>query len=65
MITHEKYIAATGFSPERDDLDRCNCQLAGEIGHFSCGWCEHCDKPRFVCGHLLGLGAARPINEGG
>lgn len=52
-ITAEKFRAATGREPAQDNLERCNCKSAGEIGHWSCGWCEACDKPRFVCGHLL------------
>lgn len=65
-ITREQFIAATGFAPQHDDLQRSNCDLAGEVGHFSCGWCELCDKPRFLCGHLIGSGAARDRgNQGG
>jgi len=40
-----------GRDPENDDLDRCNCKLVG-VGHASCGWCNKCDMPRFICGHL-------------
>jgi hypothetical protein len=50
-ITARRYLLATGFAPGRDDLDRCNCVGAGSIGHFFCGWCTCCDKPRFICGH--------------
>jgi len=53
MITKEKFQEATGRLPEHDDLERANCEKAGQIGHFACGWCVICDKPRFECGHLL------------
>jgi len=49
-ITAEMFIKATGYAPQHDDLDRCNCTRAGDIGHWSCGWCEEHNKPRFVCG---------------
>jgi hypothetical protein len=31
-----------------DDLQRCNCEDAGTIGHWGCGWCRH-RKPTFLC----------------
>lgn len=52
-ITEEIFIKATGAKPDNDDLDRCNCQKAGQFGHFSCGWCERCKQPRFSCGHYV------------
>lgn len=48
MITREKFIQATGHEPENDDLERSNCTKAGELGHFSCGWDEEEDLPRFM-----------------
>lgn len=42
----------TNIYPEHDDLERCNCKKTGEFGHFTCGICENCNKPRFFCGHL-------------
>lgn len=55
-ITREKFIKATGEEPEKDDLERCNCPKAGEIGHLSCGWCPVHDKPRLICGCLANNG---------
>jgi hypothetical protein len=49
-ITKKKFIEATGSEPRQDDLERCNCKKAGEVFHYSCGWCEEHDKPRFICG---------------
>jgi len=49
-ITKKKFIEATGSEPHQDDLERCNCKLAGEVFHYSCGWCEEHNKPRFMCG---------------
>ena len=46
----EKYKEATGYEPEGDDLERCNCPKEGELCHRQCGWCEEHDKPRFMCG---------------
>lgn len=39
-----------GHEPMMDDLERVNCEKAGEIGHWYCGWCDSCDMPRFQCG---------------
>lgn len=38
MITAEKFEERTGYPPEDDDLERCNCEVAGTMGHFMCGW---------------------------
>jgi len=38
-----------GREPEQDDLDRVNCQLAGQTGHSDCGWCKTCNHPNFEC----------------
>lgn len=46
-ITREKFIEATGREPQDDDLDRVNCDKAGQIGHYCCGWDEQADKPHF------------------
>jgi hypothetical protein len=51
-ISAEHFRATTGLEPARDDLQRCNCIQAGEFGHWYCGWCAPCDRPRFVCGHF-------------
>lgn len=50
-VTKEIFIDRVGREPENDDLERCNCNQAGKIGHMLCGWCPACDLPRFVCGH--------------
>jgi hypothetical protein len=52
-ITREKFIEKTGNEPKHDDLARCNCHSVGRPGHYMCGWCPECDKPRFLCGHSL------------
>ena len=49
-ITAKEYEKAVGCQPEHDDLDRCNCAKAGEVGHWSCGWCKAHDQPRARCG---------------
>jgi hypothetical protein len=51
MITREQFRIAVGCYPGQEALERCNCELAGQIGHWFCGWCDDCDRPRFVCGH--------------
>lgn len=47
-ITAEMFQAATGFAPQDDDLERCNCAKAGEIGHFMCGWNNKRNMPNFI-----------------
>lgn len=37
IITEEMFIKAVGYPPIQDDLEQCNCQKAGEIGHTMCG----------------------------
>ncbi len=46
-ITREHFIRATGREPIDDDLDRCNCDKAGELAHSCCGWHEELDRPWF------------------
>lgn len=58
MIDAETFEAKVGRAPVMDDLERVNCEQVGEIGHWYCGWCERCDKPRFICGHAMMPGAA-------
>lgn len=48
-ITAEMFKQATGADPIQDDLERCNCELAGEPGHFSCGWNDEKNRPQFMC----------------
>jgi hypothetical protein len=47
-ITAEEFTRVVGSAPQQDDLERANCPIAGEMGHWGCGWCEH-DKPRWMC----------------
>jgi len=48
MITAEQFEQATGYKPENDDLDRCNCDRAGQPGHSSCGWNKKENLPVFM-----------------
>lgn len=48
MITAKEFKYMTGRLPIQDDLGRCNCKKAGELGHWSCGICIH-NKPFFEC----------------
>lgn len=50
-MTASEFEAMTGRPSENDDLERVNCQHAGTLGHYSCGWCWHCAKPVYECGH--------------
>lgn len=50
MITEKYFTERVGRPPEQDDLERVNCSQAGEIGHWSCGWCATHDLPVFMCG---------------
>ena len=52
-ITRQLFEEKTGSTPIEDDLERCNCKLAGQIGHWNCGWCEKHDTPRFMCGCIF------------
>ena len=45
------FAKIVGRPPECDDLERVNCSDAGGVGHFMCGWCDACGRPRFECGH--------------
>ena len=50
MITAEKFKEVVGADPEQDDLERCNCDTAGQIGHSDCGWDKARDMPKFIPG---------------
>lgn len=50
MITAEHYTARMGGPPVQDDLERCNCPQAGELGHYQCGWDAEYDLPIFLVG---------------
>lgn len=47
-ITAAEFTRAVGRPPILDDLQRANCKLAGYVGHWGCGWCEH-DLPVWRC----------------
>ncbi len=47
-MTAEQFKLATGHDAENDDLDRVNCEKAGDLGHFCCGWNEMDNKPMFM-----------------
>jgi len=49
MITKQIFLEATGRVPVDDDLERCNCQNAGE-GHYFCGWNHDMNRPAFFGG---------------
>jgi hypothetical protein len=48
VITASMFEAATGDKPVNDDLERSNCDKAGQPGHFMCGWCEEENLPMFM-----------------
>lgn len=62
-ITAEHFTARVGYPPEKDDLERCNCPKAGQIGHLACGWNEFYDMPVFCVGPFLPLPAAGESEE--
>jgi len=47
-ITAEEFRAAVGRMPEQDDLDRCNCDSVGDVGHTACGWNEEKNLPNWL-----------------
>jgi hypothetical protein len=48
MITAEQFEQATGYAPQGDDLERCNCRKAGQFGHLTCGWNSKTNLPIFI-----------------
>lgn len=52
-ITAEYFKACTGYGPIDDDLERCNCDKAGQIGHELCGWDKNRNMPNFLVGFSL------------
>jgi hypothetical protein len=48
-ITAEHYREATGRFVVDDELDRANCERAGQLGHTMCGWCHKHDLPNSIC----------------
>jgi hypothetical protein len=53
VFTADYFKKCVGRAPTGDDLQRANCKDSGTLGHWACGWCFECDRPRFVCGHYL------------
>lgn len=62
-MNEEEFKVKTGRPPKDDDLERVNCPIPGQIGHFSCGWCNKCDQPRFQCGCALETSVRPPITK--
>lgn len=58
-ITAEQFKAAVGCDPIQDDLERCNCDKAGQFGHSQCGWDTERGMPVFVPGESLTKGGVR------
>jgi hypothetical protein len=48
IITPEQFEEAVGRAPEQDDLERCNCPLAGQELHKQCGWDNELNLPVFM-----------------
>jgi hypothetical protein len=49
-ITPELFKQYVGHEPEDDDLERCNCEKAGQIGHTMCGWNSKHNLPVYMVG---------------
>lgn len=49
-ITAEYFEQATGSAPVQDDLERSNCERAGQQGHWQCGWNQEANLPVFMAG---------------
>lgn len=47
------YLSVVGRLPVDDDLDRVNCDEAGEFGHISCGVCKKHNLPFYECDDCL------------
>jgi len=52
MYTKEEFLKDVGRQPTNDDIERCNCDNEGDLGHWQCGICVIHNKPRFICGCL-------------
>jgi len=53
MITAQHFQEATGLAPSSDDLERCNCPVAGHLLHWDCGWNYACNLPNFMANYLV------------
>ena len=49
-ITAELFEQYVGRKHEDDDLERCNCEKAGQAGHFMCGWNRKENLPVYMVG---------------
>ena len=50
-ITAELFKQYVGREPEEDDLERCNCEKAGQtMGHSMCGWNSKVNLPVYMVG---------------
>lgn len=47
--TAEDWAGKIGVEIEDDELERVNCQQAGEFGHWYCGICKFCSGPACRC----------------
>ena len=47
-----QFFKKFGKKPEDNDLARVNCKAGGEPGHYFCGLCRKCRKPKFLCEHF-------------
>lgn len=54
-VDADTYTAATGRPPQDDDLDRANCDRAGDFGHITCGW----DTTRNIPGYAAATTSVR------
>jgi hypothetical protein len=65
-VTADEFRDRVGSEPCQDDLERCNCVRAGQLGHMFCGVCVH-GMPRFVrcddCAHVGSGNTATPENS--
>jgi len=49
-ITAEYFKRCTLNEPKDDDLERSNCNKAGQPGHTQCGWNHTLNLPRYMVG---------------
>lgn len=48
-MDEKEFEKLVGRKPERDDLERVNCDKVGQPGHSTCGFCTVCNKPKYEC----------------
>jgi hypothetical protein len=54
-ITAERFAKAVGREPVDDDLERCNCDKAGQISHMMCGWDIGREMPNFIPSNYINV----------